>query len=542
MFKFIFYINNRINKRVFFVISMSALSGIAAASLAAMINEAGEATILASSVDILKMLPFFLFVVVILFFSRRMALRSGVDLVERTLETYRNDIANKLRQSTLMKMEVLDQGEIYTRLSVDTKKIARAYLSSIRGIQSIATIGLIIAYIYSFSFVVGICFTALFTLGIFYYQINYQLLIKSIDEMTHSETKLYDDFGQVLDGFNELKLNADKSEDFFYNHLKPLGKKVKNLRISVGKRYVEVNAFCMVLLFYLTLGSVIFLLPVDYSVALRFKIIAISAFLWEPLEYLKGVIPQILMAEVSINRLKELENQLEFSPRITEFVSPPIKPQQLFQQLKIESLEFKYTDMDGNTTFTVGPIHADINQGETVFLVGGNGSGKSTVLKLISGLYPPYKGLFYLNGMEIDIFQHRHLFSVVYTDCYIFDSLYGIQEVDDQTVYDLLKLMEIDHKVQWKEKKLYHSGLSNGQKKRLAFVIALIEDRPIYILDEWAAEQDTTFKKQFYTELLPLLKKRGKTIIAATHDEQYYHVADRVISMQYGKMVSEDIS
>ena len=150
--------------------------------------------------------------------------------------------------------------------------------------------------------------------------------------------------------------------------------------------------------------------------------------------------------------------------------------------------------------------------------------------------------MFYLNGMEIDIFQHRHLFSVVYTDCYIFDSLYGIQEVDDQTVYDLLKLMEIDHKVQWKEKKLYHSGLSNGQKKRLAFVIALIEDRPIYILDEWAAEQDTTFKKQFYTELLPLLKKRGKTIIAATHDEQYYHVADRVISMQYGKMVSEDLS
>ncbi|MBF0452490.1 MAG: ATP-binding cassette domain-containing protein [Candidatus Magnetomorum sp.] len=541
MFKFLFYTNNRINKRVLFVICMSALSGIAAASLAAIINEVAEAFIVGSHGGSLSILVFFIFVLIILFFSRRIALRSGVDLVERSLETFRNTVGNQLRQSSLIKMERLNQGEIYTKLSIDTKKISRATISCIRAIQSITTILIVIVYIFTFSFVAGISFLALFTLGIFYYQINYRLLVETIDEMAGKETELYDSFGHVLDGFNELKLNSDKNDDFFHHYLIPLCDTVKNLRISVGKRYVDINAFCFVLLFYLALGSIIFLFPFDYSVSLRFKIIAMSAFLWEPIEYLKGIIPVLLMAKVSVHRLQELQKQLTLSEHLSEYVVSQVKEPEPFETLTIKSLQFQYTDMDGNTSFAVGPIHVTIQQGTIVFLSGGNGSGKSTVLKLISGLYPSLSGAFFLDHKEIDISKHRHLFSVVYTDCYIFDGLYGINPVEYQNIDDLLQLMAIDHKVQWKNQKLYHTGLSTGQKKRLAFVVSLLENRPIYILDEWAAEQDSTFKNKFYMELLPMLKKRGKTIIAATHDETYFHVADQVVHMQYGKMTSETI-
>ena len=541
MIKFLFFTNNQINFKAIFVAMMSVISGIIAALMASIINEAVEDIITQKSVSFLNnLLPFFLIGLIFLFITRRIALRSGVNLVEQTLETFRNKIANQLRQSTLQKIESLDQGEIYTKLSIDTKKISSASLSGIRAIQAIVTIILVIIYIYFFSFLAGICFTGLFALGILYYQIYYRLLIETIDEMTQKETELFNDFGHVLDGFKELKINSAKNENFFLNYLLPLGNEVNNYRISIAEGYVKINAFCFFLLYYIALGCTIFMLPLDYSVAIRFKIFAMSSFLWEPLNLLTGTIPSILSANISIKRLNELERQLEVSSKLSETVIlSTIEQSFQFKKFQMEAIQFHYIDKDGQSTFSVGPIDVNIHAGETIFFVGGNGSGKSTVLKLISGLYQPQSGRFFLNDMETDIYRFRHLFSVIYTDCYLFDKLYGIKQVEDQQVEYLLELMGIDHKVKWKNRKLVHSELSTGQKKRLAFVVALLEDRPIYIFDEWAAEQDPIFRKKFYLELLPMLKNRGKTIIASSHDDQYFHAADQVITMNYGQMEGE---
>ncbi|KPA11759.1 cyclic peptide transporter [Candidatus Magnetomorum sp. HK-1] len=537
MFKFLFYTNRRINKQMVFVSAMMIVSGIAASLMATTISEIAEDIITDHIANIFYALPLFLALYALLFFSRRTALRSGVNLVERLLESSRNKIGNQLRQSTLIKIENLDQGEIYTKLAVDTKKISRASISYIRGIQSIVIIIIIMLYILSFSIVAGVVFMSMFGIGVFYYQIYYQLLLGQIDEMNSKETELFDNFGHVLDGFKELKLNPEKNEDFYQNYLKPLSKKVKSLRFSIGKKYVDINAFCLFFLHYLILGIIIYIFPLNYSVAFRFKIIAMSVFLFEPIEYLKVVIPEILMAKVSINRLQKLENQLNSTSKLSEYIPHKDKGFSSFHNLQIDALQFKYTDKEGKKTFAIGPINANINAGEIIFLVGGNGSGKSTVLKLISGLYPPFSGSFMVNGKEINMADHRNLFSVVYSDCYIFDKLYGVKNIEDQTVKNLLKLMAIDNKVEWKEKQFHHSGLSTGQTKRLAFIIAILDDRPIYILDEWAAEQDPTFKKKYYTELLPMLKKNGKTIIVATHDDQYYHIADQLLKMDYGQLL-----
>jgi len=540
MLKFIFFKDNKLNIRAIFVIVMSIVSGLLAASLASIINEAAEIIIIQDHSDaVLYFIPLFLFLLTLLLFTRRIALRSGVELVETSLEIYRNNIGNQLRQSELLKMENIDQGEIYTKLSIDTKKISRASLSAIRTIQSIVTVVVVIIYIFTLSIQAGICFMFFFTLGIIYYQIHYMFLVNTIEEMAQKETRLFDNFGHLLDGFKEIKLNTAKNEDFFHNNMIPLGNAVKMLRIEIGNGFIDIARFCFVLLFYLALGSIIFILPTTFSIALRFKILAMSAFLWEPIGLLSESIPVVISAKVSINRLIDLEKQLNTSSTFSEYVSRS-QPDALnsFRCLQIKSLCFNYTDSDGKRIFGIDSINAKINEGEIVFFVGGNGSGKSTVLKLISGLYPPLSGSFLLNGSEINITQYKYLFSVVFTDCYVFDGLYGISNICDQEVQKLLKLMSIDHKVKWKNQKLQHSGLSTGQKKRLALIIAILEDRPILVLDEWAAEQDPAFRKMFYTELLPMLKNRGKTIIAATHDDKYYDVADLVIKMQYGKIIS----
>ena len=79
--------------------------------------------------------------------------------------------------------------------------------------------------------------------------------------------------------------------------------------------------------------------------------------------------------------------------------------------------------------------------------------------------------------------------------------------------------------------------LSTGQRKRLAMVAALLDDKPIYIFDEWAADQDPGFRRYFYEGLLGELKARGKTVLAVTHDDRYFGVADRVVKRGEGGVV-----
>ena len=80
--------------------------------------------------------------------------------------------------------------------------------------------------------------------------------------------------------------------------------------------------------------------------------------------------------------------------------------------------------------------------------------------------------------------------------------------------------------------------LSQGQRKRLALLTAYLEDRSIYLFDEWAAEQDPEFRAHFYEELLPQLKAKGKTLLVATHDDRYFDLADMVVKMELGRLVS----
>lgn len=178
--------------------------------------------------------------------------------------------------------------------------------------------------------------------------------------------------------------------------------------------------------------------------------------------------------------------------------------------------------------------------GEIVFIVGGNGSGKSTFLKLLTFLYSPMGGSIKVDGTDIREMDHSHyrnLFSVIFSDYHLFDRLYGVRGVDDRRVQELLEVMEMESKTEWVDDRFTNIDLSTGQRKRLALVTSFLEDKSIYVFDEWAADQDPGFRKYFYEVILQDLKRQGKTIIAATHDERYFDVADRVLKMEYGQFV-----
>jgi putative ATP-binding cassette transporter len=188
-------------------------------------------------------------------------------------------------------------------------------------------------------------------------------------------------------------------------------------------------------------------------------------------------------------------------------------------------------------SFVCGPVDLSFKPAELVFLVGGNGSGKTTLAKLLTGLYVPEAGEVRLNGTVVtgETREHyRQLFATVFADFYLFDSLLGLHvpELDEQARHYLTQL-QLDHKVQVKDRKFSTTELSQGQRKRLALLTAYLEDRPFYIFDEWAADQDPHFKEIFYLQLLPELKAKGKTVLVISHDERYYHIADRVVRLDY---------
>lgn len=195
------------------------------------------------------------------------------------------------------------------------------------------------------------------------------------------------------------------------------------------------------------------------------------------------------------------------------------------------------------SSFILGPIDLQIHSKELVFIVGGNGSGKSSLAKLIAGLYIPEAGEIYLDGKLIDHQNrewYRQQFSVVFSDFYLFDRFLGMSTLDlDTQTRDYLVQLQLDHKVQVKDGVLSTTALSQGQRKRLALLTAYLEDRPFYVFDEWASDQDPLFKKIFYTQLLPDLKSRGKTVLAISHDDRYFYLADRIIQLEYGKVRSE---
>lgn len=208
--------------------------------------------------------------------------------------------------------------------------------------------------------------------------------------------------------------------------------------------------------------------------------------------------------------------------------------------LKLVGVNHSYHREKEDRSFMLGPFDLCLPSGELVFLVGGNGSGKTTLAMLLIGLYAPEAGEIRLNGTPVDEENRKHYrqnFSVVFSDFYLFESLLGLSasEIDAQARECLVQL-QLNHKVQIENGTFSTRELSQGQRKRLALLTAYLEDRPFYVFDEWAADQDPLFKKIFYTQLLPKLKARGKTVLVITHDDRYFHVADRIIKLDDGKL------
>jgi putative ATP-binding cassette transporter len=355
---------------------------------------------------------------------------------------------------------------------------------------------------------------------------------------------LYKDFRSLTEGTKELKLHRSRREAFLSQVLSVNAQTLRRHNIYANAIYNGARSWGQVLIFVF-IGLLLFVVPAFSAVSLqtRMSYTLIILYLMTPVEVILNSVPLLGRAKIAVQKIEELGLLLP-----SDVDSAHARPRREIEESKWQTLELTgvthtYYRESEDDNFVLGPIDLSFNRGELVFLTGGNGSGKTTFAKLLTGLYLPESGEIRLDRNVVTDEtrdDYRQNFSVVFSDFYLFETLLGLESgATDDRAQDYLQQLHLNHKVTVVNGALSTTSLSSGQRKRLALLTAYLEDRPFYVFDEWASDQDPLFKKIFYHQLLPELKARNKTILVISHDEAYYHIADRVVKLNYGMIDSD---
>ncbi|HLJ26275.1 MAG TPA: cyclic peptide export ABC transporter [Candidatus Angelobacter sp.] len=353
---------------------------------------------------------------------------------------------------------------------------------------------------------------------------------------------LYQHLRALLGGAKELKLHQQRRKAFLSQVLQSSTSAIRAHNVSGLTASTAATAWAQTSGFVL-IGALLLAIPlikidpqdrIGYTVALVFMMATLQGVLTRDTQR------DYKRAAIALQKIEDLERNFDaLHAEPDSVLHEDIKYE--FRRLELCDVTFAYHQAGEIHDFIVGPVSLSLVPGEVVFLVGGNGSGKTTLAKLLVGLYAPESGHVSLEGEVVTDANREHYrqhFSAVFADFHLFDRLLGLESAQlDENAKNYLTQLELDHKVEIKDGVLSTTKLSQGQRKRLALLTAYIEDRPVYVFDEWAADQDPSFKRTFYYSFLPELKAKGKAVLVISHDDRYYSVADRIIRLDSGRIV-----
>ena len=527
------------NKPLRKLLLLTALSGMASAGVLALINKSAQKAT-ESGVDIASVL-LFAAVVGIFVTSQKFILTEGINMIEQVLHNVRVRLSDKIRKTDLLNIEVIGKAEIYNRLTQEITLISQMAAYLVTALQSAIMLVFVLGYIAYLSLLAAGLLLVLITVGVIIFQKNNKKVLSELVETNKAEINYFMVLTDILDGLKEIKLNRKKSKDLFTDY-ESVSANVNRLKVKTGYLFSENMVFSQAFI-YIVLGAIVFVIPQlnkDFSTEIISTTTAML-FAIGPLTSLVSMIPPYEKVNLAVTNIYALEDELD--KHVNDAEVQPVNGENRFDNfsnIELDGLYFEYYNRENNESFSVGPINLNISKGEVIFLIGGNGSGKTTLLKALTMLYKPQAGNIYVDNKLIDdsnYLEYRELYSAIFYDFHLFSKLYGLEKVNPKKVKELLKLMQLEKKTEFREDHFSKLNLSTGQRKRLALIVTFLEDKPIYIFDEWAADQDPQFKNYFYEELLGKLKAQGKTVIAVSHDDRYYGLADRVIKMDYGKIV-----
>ena len=475
-------------------------------------------------------------------------------LSQEIIYRLRLDMTRKILDCPLQHLETVGTPKLLAALTGDINAIAGASIQLAVMSVNLAVLVGVFAYLCWLSPLLFFIVSGSMLLGYAIYNSIQKEGFKSFSQGRQVQDVLFKHFRSVTEGTKELKLHRFKRTSFLNEELKPTANEARYYWVR-GMTAFSLASSTGTILFFVPVGLILFVFPqIEAVSAATISSYALAVlYAVSPITEIVSSLPQIVQANISLDKVQSLGLSL------AEPVSEPNFPtgadfnrhghgvvypkgiRHPWLSLELANVNHVYRSNTEEHRFTLEDITLKFEPGEIVFIVGGNGSGKSTLVKLITGLYSPDRGKVLFNGEPVTDLNrewYRQQFSAIFYDFYLFDRLIGIDISQQQQIQKYLALLEIDRKVTITDGVLSTTNLSQGQRKRLALLTAYLEDRPIYVFDEWASDQDPVFKEVFYKKLLPELKSRGKTIIAVTHDERYFAECDRLLKLDYGRVVS----
>jgi putative ATP-binding cassette transporter len=406
-------------------------------------------------------------------------------------------------------------------------------------INSLLMLLLCLVYMFSMSIYAGLTVLGLILIIAIIYFIVMNTMNSRIAVLRKFNEHYYNYVNDVIKGFKNLKINSILSQNLLYKNLFPNRDQAKELDYNINYIFLSINLISQYGL-YLIIGAILFVLP-KFNLLPKEDIVSyvvILLFITGPISNLINMQNIYTRFSVANKRINTFLN--DFSGEVENYNNEKDRNFD-FQSLNFKNISFQYENASGDQSFALNNINFSTQKGEVIFIVGGNGSGKSTFINILTGLYDHEKGEIIVNGDKLESKKNlQQLISPVFTDNYVFSHNYDNYKLENNAQYKfLLELMEMKKVVGDTKEESARRGFSKGQSKRMSLIFALLEDKPILVLDEWAADQDPHFRKYFYEVLIPKFKKDGKTIIAVTHDDVYFKHADRVIKFDYGQIVSD---
>jgi putative pyoverdin transport system ATP-binding/permease protein len=453
----------------------------------------------------------------------------------------RLDLSRRILSAPLRRLEELGTHRLMVALTDDIGAITGA-LNQVPGMfTNAAVVVSSLVYLGALSLKILPVILGFLVVGIATYQLPLLAAVRRQTLVRDKEDEMFAHFRGVTQGTKELKIRRPRREAFLA-HMRTTLEEFRDRQLGVTRIFVTAASWGS-LLFFVAIGLLLFVIPGYTDVARSSAIgyVMVLLFMMTPLQLLLNSIPMLVQANVAVHKVERLGlSLLEVAEDAGPAVLPPASPD--WERIDLVGVSHAYRQAE-DSLFSLGPLNLTFHRGEVVFLVGGNGSGKTTLAKLLIGLYAPASGEILLDGKPVTAQnreEYRQRFSVVFSDFFLFESLLGLHSPAlDEEARSYLEKLHLRHKVRVQNGKLSTTELSQGQRKRLALLNAYLEDSPIFLFDEWAADQDPEFKKVFYYQLLPELKRRGKTVIAISHDDSFYHVGDRIIKLVDGQVEIE---
>jgi putative pyoverdin transport system ATP-binding/permease protein len=516
---------------------MVALAGLANFALLAAINSGAQI-----SGGNVSLATAGLFVISLLVFVRAQhyVLVSVTAEIEAIIHRLRLRLMDQVRDTELQQLESTGRAELVGAVTGATAALTIAANTLTFAGQSVLLVifvGFYVAYLSPLGFLVS---TAVIGVAVVLYHFKGQHLASGRAEAAKWSNQLFDRLGDFLDGFKEVRLNRARSNDL-YADASEVSRRAANIKISTEGDHFERMTFAQMSI-YLLLGTFVFIVPMLTALqgtSISKATLALVFVVGSCFGLIQAV-PVLDAANEATERIEQLEARLQAATAAAQRDVPPPAP---FERIEMRGVTFRYADAGSDTSFQVGPVDFTLNRGELVFITGGNGSGKSTFLKVLAGLYHPDAGEIRCDGMPVEDAtrdSYRALIAAIFSDYHLFRRLYGIPDADPAEIERLLTEFRLRDKTHLVDGEFSTLELSGGQRKRLAMVVSLLEQRLILLLDEWTAEQDPEFRRKFYDDVLPSLQRAGTTVVMITHDSSYLDgltLPARRLHMEEGRFI-----